>query len=297
MSLIEFIIAVYVLVDDSLRILFAGKTPWRQRGPQPALSDSEVLAMELIGEFLGYDTDEGIFDYFYWHWLDLFPALTRTNRTGFVRQAARLMWVKARLWRWLLLQLPYDPQVSIVDSFPLYVCQFARAKRCRRFFEEAAFGHDELLRQTFYGFRWHLRVSWPGVITEVALAPANLSDKRMAPEVLAGATGWALGDRNYWSPDLQEELRAQGIELLAPPKRRSPDRQGSWSRWLTQKRRRIETVIGQLVGRYHAKRTWARDLWHLLTRIYRKVLSHTVAVFLNLQRGGEPLQFDKLLAH
>lgn len=132
---------------------------------------------------------------------------------------------------------------------------------------------------------------------EVALASANLSDKRMAPEVLAGATGWALGDRNYWSPELQEELRAQGIELLAPPKRRSLDRQGSWSRWLTQKRRRIETVIGQLVGRYHAKRTWARDLWHLLTRIYRKVLSHTVAVFLNLQRGGEPLQFDKLLAH
>jgi len=63
------------------------------------------------------------------------------------------MRVKERLWRWLLLlQLPWDPQVSIVivDSFPLYLCQFARAKRCRRFFGEAAFGRDELIKQTFY---------------------------------------------------------------------------------------------------------------------------------------------------
>jgi len=135
------------------------------------------------------------------------------------------------------------------------------------------------------------------VITEVALAPANLSDKALAPEVLEGTSGWALGDRNYWSPELREELSQQGLALLAPPKKRSMDDRFSWSPWLTQKRRRIETVIGQLVGRYHVKRTWARDGWHLLSRIFRKVLSHTIAVFLNLQRGGEPLQFDKLITH
>ncbi len=84
-----------------------------------------------------------------------------------------------------------------MEGFPLYVCQFARAKRCRRFFEEAALGHDELLRQTFYGFRWHLRVSWPGVISEVALAPAK--DLEMVSEPLEGVSGWASGDRNYWS--------------------------------------------------------------------------------------------------
>lgn len=53
--------------------------------------------MEVIGEFLGYDTDEGIYDYSYWHWLSLFP--TQAGRTGFLRQAARLGPVKARLWR------------------------------------------------------------------------------------------------------------------------------------------------------------------------------------------------------
>jgi len=38
-------------------------------------------------------------------------------------------------------------------------------------------------------------------------------------------------------------------------------------------------VIGQLVERYRAKRTWARDLWHLGVHVYRKALSHTVAVY------------------
>ena len=203
---------------------------------------------------------------------------------------------RERLWRYLLQQIPYDPRVSIVDSFPLYVCQFARAKRCRRFLGEASYGHDELLKQTFYGFRWHLRVSWPGVITEVVVAPGNCSEVAVAPELLAGAVGWVMGDRNYWAPDLTRELREGGLVLLAPPKGWVQD-PGRWSRWLTQKRRRIETVIGQLVERYRAERTWARDLWHLLSRIYRKVLSHTVAVYLNVQRGREPLQFDKLLAH
>jgi hypothetical protein len=47
---------------------------------------------------------------------------------------------------------------------------------------------------------------------------------------------------------------------------------------LVQARRRIETVIGQLVRRYQAKRVWARDAWHLCSRWQRKLLSHTLAV-------------------
>jgi hypothetical protein len=45
---------------------------------------------------------------------------------------------------------------------------------------------------------------------------------------------------------------------------------------LVQARRRIETVIGQLVERYHAKWVWARDAWHLWSRWQRKLLSHTL---------------------
>jgi hypothetical protein len=62
------------------------------------------------------------------------------------------------------------------------------------------------------------------------------------------------------------------------------------------KRRRIETVLAPLVERYHAKRTWARDLWHLCSRWLRKVLRRTTAVLLCRQRGLQPLSFRQLVA-
>jgi hypothetical protein len=57
-----------------------------------------------------------------------------------------------------------------------------------------------------------------------------------------------------------------------------------------------EPVIGQLVERYHAKRVWARDAWHLWSRWQRKLLSHTLAVYLCQQQGLGSLRFADLLA-
>jgi hypothetical protein len=79
-----------------------------------------------------------------------------------VRQAANLWAVKAQLRQQLLGRVGFDPAVSILDSFPMPVCRFGRAYRCRRLAELAAFGRDEGAKQTFYGLRAHLRVCWPG---------------------------------------------------------------------------------------------------------------------------------------
>jgi hypothetical protein len=136
-----------------------------------------------------------------------------------VRQAANLWAVKAQLRQQLLAQVRFDPAVSILDSFPVPVCRFGRADRCRRLAGLAAFGRDEGAKQTSYGLRAHLRVCWPGVICDGRLAPANLHDLTMAEELLAGVHGWALGDRSYWSPVRAGLLADQGVWLLAPPSR------------------------------------------------------------------------------
>jgi hypothetical protein len=39
----------------------------------------------------------------------------------------------------------------------------------------------------------------------------------------------------------------------------------------------------------------ARDLWHLTSRINRKILAHTMGISLNRMLGREPLQFDGLI--
>ena len=298
MDLEEFTIAVYCLIDDLLAAL-AGDPDWqrvRRRGPAPLLSDGEVLTMEVVGEFLGMDQDVAIYRYFRRHHPGWFPTLLRVHRTTFVRQAANLWVVKERLWRVLLDRVPHDPALSFVDSVPVPVCRFGRAYTCARFRGQAAFGRDTGSKATIYGFRDHLRVNWPGVLTAVSIAPANVHDRDLVPELVEGAVGQVLGDRNYWDPRLTAELAPAGITLRAPFKKRATDPDPLGSQRLTRVRWRIETVAAQLVARYHLKRIWARDTWHLTSRVLRKVLSHTLAVFLCLERGYPPLQFDRLLA-
>ena len=290
MDLSTFIVAVFCLVDDRLQGLRL-----RSRGPAPTLSDAEVLTIEIVGEFLGIDTDKGIHLFFRRHYAGWFPALGKVHRTTFARQAANLWKVKERLWQELLPLAPYDPAFAICDSLPLPACLFARAYRCKRFRGEAAFGKDTLLKQTFYGLRMHARVCWPGVITRFSVAPANAHELSVLPEITEGTSGALVGDRNYHSPKTKEELATMGIELVAPysSKKRDPAPRKSAS--LSRLRYRIDTVFSQLVERYSVKRVWARDLWHLRSRLLRKVLSHTLAFLLNHRIGNQPLQLAKLL--
>lgn len=96
MDVTTFTITVFCLIDDWLA---SQSRPLRRRGPAPTLADSEVLTIECVGEFLGIDTDNGLYQYFRRHWADWFPALRRVHRTTFLRQAANLWAVKHRLHR------------------------------------------------------------------------------------------------------------------------------------------------------------------------------------------------------
>jgi len=290
-DLSTFIISVFCLIDDRLK----GRRI-RQRGPAPKLSDAEVLTIEIVGEFLGMDTDKAIHLFFRRHYGEWFPALCEVHRTTFARQGANLWKLKERLWQEFLALAPHDPTFALVDSMPLPACLFARAYRCSRFRGEAAFGKDTLLRQTFYGFRVHMRVCWPGVITRLSVAPANAHDLRVLPELLESTRGLAVGDRNYHSPETREELaRSTGVALLAPYRSKKRDPAPERSVFLSRLRYRIDTVFSQLTGRYCVKRVWAKDLWHLAGRLLRKVLSHTVAFLLNHRAGNRPLQLARLL--
>ena len=89
----QFITTVFCIVDDLLKELFP--TPLRSRGFPPKLSDSEVITMEVTGEWLGHHADKHIWEYFMRHWQHLFPDLT--SRSAFIKQAANLWAVKQKL--------------------------------------------------------------------------------------------------------------------------------------------------------------------------------------------------------
>jgi hypothetical protein len=206
MDVTTFTITVFCLIDDWLA---SQSRPLRRRGPAPTLADSEVLTIECVGEFLGIDTDSGLYQYFRRHWADWFPALRRVHRTTFLRQAANLWAVKHRLHRtcWPRSTSTQPSRWSI--AWPCRSAGSPGPSRCRRLRELAAWGHDEVAKQPYLGLRAHLRVCWPGVIVDGRLAPANLSDLAVGEELLAGVGGWTLADRNYGSPRLAGQLQAK----------------------------------------------------------------------------------------
>jgi DDE family transposase len=290
----DLLLEVFCLVDDQLQALNLGRL--RQRGPHPTLSDSEVITMELVGEFWKLGTDRDLFRHFRRYHQAEFPALAALDRTTFTRQAANLWRVKQLIQERLAQKLRGDDPVWLVDSLPIDACQFARATFCRRFAGVADYGYCHLRKRTFYGFRLHLRTSRDGVILAYQLAPARASERAVLPELglLSGTTG--IGDRGYWSPELRQRLAAGGVTLLAPYYRKGKDPDRRRSARLSAVRYRIETSGGQLAERYGIKRTWAKDLWHLCHRVIRKVLSHTALALINVRAGHSPMQLDKLAA-
>jgi hypothetical protein len=293
MTLDDYILTVFCLVDDQLTALHCDHL--RQRGFAPLLHDSEVLTIELVGEFLGLDQDAKLFWYFRHHHAAAFPALRQVHRTTFLRQAANLWAVKQRLQQHLAGQLTAGDPLWHVDSMPVHACQFARAPYCQRFAGAAAFGKDHVIRQTFYDFRLHLRTSRDGIIEAAVLAPANVAETAAVWELTPPPGSVGIGDRNYWSPTVQAELAQSGIRLLAPYKNTKHDPQPRRSHLLRGLHWLIETVNGQLAGRFQVKRTWAKDLWHLCSRVLRKILSHTVAAWVNVSLGQRPLDFASLV--
>jgi hypothetical protein len=97
---------------------------------------------------------------------------------------------------------------------------------------------------------------------------------------------------------LRAALCEAAVLLITPRRTKAQEkrhRDAPWPRWLVAARRRIETVLGQLAERFHAKRVWARDRWHLTNRWLCKVVSHTLAVLLCQEAGLPPLTFAELI--
>lgn len=301
MDLSTFIIGVFDLCEDWL----TERGPVRSRGPAPKLSDSEVITMEIIGEFLGIDTDKGIFTYFKRHYTHYFPKIREIHRTTFCRQAANLWVIKERLWQHLLeselvVGGEEEEPLMVIDSFPIPVCKKSRSYKCKVMRELSDRGRDTELGK-FLGLRAHVLVLWPGIIVRAEVCGANVHDLHPAERLLEGmGRGWVLADRNYWSPATREQLSDQeeGPMLLARFKRKGQteiERGLVWPRWLSKKRQKIETIFSQLVERYKMKEVWARDTWHFSSRFLRKILSHTMAVVFCYREGVSPTRFSELL--
>lgn len=295
MPIEDFIISVLCCVEQLWQ-----KSPipsrLRQRGVAPKLADSEVLTMEIVGEFLGLDSDQQIWKYFRSHWQAWFPTLG--SRSTFARQAANLWYVKQLLHHRLAQELgAYNESIHMIDGFPVPICHFARANRCKLFPGITAYGYCASKGETYKGFHGHVMVDYSGTITGLIFTSATTDERVAMLDLVAGIRGLLIGDKGYISQEAKAYLQDHyAIALETPLRSNMPDdRDPHFVTQLMKTRRLVETVIGQLSDQFHIEKVRARDLWHLTSRVARKVLAHTIGVCLNRQLGRAPLQLEGLI--
>jgi Transposase DDE domain len=290
----DFIITVYCLVCDQYRALFS-EQPLRQGGFAPQLTDEEVITLEICGEYFKLNADKDLFHYFRQHYQTWFPRLR--DRSLFVRQAANLWQAKAAIQQQLTVVSGQatDP-VQIIDTLPLPICVFTRSRRDRCFKPDADYGHCAAKKLTYYGFKLGLRVSHVGMITHFPLLPARPHDIQFLDELVEHFVGVVPADKGFIDEFRQALLAERGVVVITPPRKRMTT---TMPRLVLKTcgriRKCVETVGSQLAERFAVERIRVHDLWHFQHRLIRKVLAHTVGVFLNLQLGRPPLDLDGLV--
>ncbi len=270
-------LVIYVHVDNAQKTLVARYGPMRSRGPEPEVSDSEVIACVLLCELLFQGDEERFCHYLSQHMRHLFPR--QLDRSQFNRRRRALtgqIELMRRLWRDTL--VPADEDLRLIDSAPVPVCTYARSNRCQTVQGADYCGVIVSKKAKFFGFRFHATVTPDQLIDEWLLAPASYHDVRQAPELLdADGELTVIGDNAYTSAPLEEQLWEDAMLLLMPIRRPNELRQWPYDihRLLVGIRMRVETAFSQLTTVLDFGLTGARSLVGVVNRVASKVLAHT----------------------
>lgn len=289
----DFCTWMYVIVDD----LYQQIAPlFRRPGPAPECSDSELLAMTLIGECRGWDVETELLSHFrdYRHLFPRQPSQSRFNRRR--RQLMRAFQLLRQLVL-RMLDLAQDRQCCI-DSLPVPVVQFHLVPGSTGDWDAsgATFGKVPSKKQTIYGYKLHLLVTFSGVILDFHLAPANATDLQVGIELLSEHTDLTvLGDKAYISAAEAADLWQQHrIRLLTLPRRNMKQQlPAAVARTLNGARQIIETVNGQLTEQFHIETNHAHTFWGLCARLWAKLTAHTLCIYLGA--ADFPTRFSSCL--
>ena len=292
-----FIITVFCLVSEQMNIL-RKSYKIRRGGFTPALSDEEVITIEICGEFFKHSTDKDLFNYFKAHYQDWFPELK--DRTLFARQAANLWQFKALIQQQIVFQADQlHAPLQVIDTVPVSVCKWVRAVRDKCFSSAADYGYCAAKDEHYYGFKLGLRVTRIGMITLAELLAARPHDVNFTTTLAVGGK-IVLGDKGFLDPFRQTLLEDRyGTRLIVPKRSNMKEETDAidkrTSKFWRKVRKVVETVGSHLTERFNLNKIRVRDLWHFQSRLIRKILAHTVVVFLNLQLGRKPLDLDGLV--
>jgi hypothetical protein len=200
----DFCLWVYVVVDD----VWKGVEPMFGRpGPAPGCSDSELIAMAIIGECRGWDLETEL-PADSRERRGLFPVIPSQSRYHRRRRHLAQGFNAVRRAVLSLLDLAAD-RYCAVDSLPVPVVGFHLVPSAGREWAAygASFGRVASRKQTIYGYKLHILATLGGVILDFELAPAHVSELEAGEDLLSGHTDLDVyGDKGCIGRAVEEEL-------------------------------------------------------------------------------------------
>jgi len=276
----DIIIFWFIQIDDGYKQLIAQRdSPLRQRGPEPTMSDSEVMTISLVIETFFNGCEEMGYTFVCQFLRHLFPNLLNLDRFNYRRR--QLVTVIEAIRRQLRQQLLDSKEnVRLVDSAPVTLMTYTRGARCESVYGSEYFGVVTSKKGKFFGLRLHLTVTPDQLIDQWILAPASVPDSKAVDALLEGCKDIAvIGDKAYNDEELEERLwRKRRIHLL--PLRRS-NQTKQWSddvhRALGRVRHRVETVFSVLTTVFNVQHPRGRSLTGHVGRVATCILAYTMS--------------------
>ena len=279
----DFILLVYTVIDDLYQRSVPVCVSQRRNVHTAKMSDSEIITLSICGELIGIDSEKAWYSFVKRNYRHLFPHLC--CRTRFNRTRRALLQATELLRQKLAQSFPIpDSRYFVIDSFPLPVCKFGRARYCRSFREDGAnYGKCPSKKETYFGFKVHALITIEGYITAFEITPASVDDREGLRDFAENHLCLTvLGDKGYTGEQLWEDMQEKGICLMSL---KPSNHKNNWPKEVRQVifrfRRRIETVFSQLSEQLNAEKVLAKSFRGLCTRLQNKILGHNLCMAFN----------------
>jgi len=279
----DFILLVYTIIDDLYHQFVPISVSQRRNVDTAKMSDSEITTLSICGELAGIDSENAWYSFVKRNYRHLFPRLC--SRTRFNRTRRALLQVTELLRQKLTHSFPIPTsRYFVIDSFPLPVCKFGRARYCRSFRVDGAnYGKCPSKKETYFGFKVHALITIEGYITAFEITPASVDDREGLRDFAENHLCLTvLGDKGYTEEQLWEDMQEKGICLMSL---KPSNHKNNWPKEVRQVifrfRRRIETVFSQLSEQLNAEKVLAKSFRGLCTRLQNKILGHNLCMAFN----------------
>lgn len=253
---------------------------------KPNLSDKKLIALSLAAEATGVDSE-----------LHLFKQLPREvegliERSVYNKRRRHLIHHIDQIRQRILCELSLDEDYLFVDSMPLEVCKFSRAKRskvCRHWPETAPdYGYCAAQKMSYFGYKFHATCTAQGIFKTFDISKASVHDIHYLNDLKPQVSHCVLvGDKGYLSQAWQDDLFETRQIKLETPKRKNQPNFETFSPLLRKTRKRIETLFSQLCDQFMIRRNYAKSFQGFSTRIMTKVTALTLIQWCNKLSGNK----------